>query len=232
MLSSIVVPDGETSMVNLTKIRKLFSLLGERRTSLDDEVPYFVRMFLDGKLHDIPNTIAGASRAISSTEVMFFNVHASGGIEAIKSAAKNKGNSKLLVVTVLTSLGDEECVSIYEKKPAEVVIKFAIMAKEAGADGIICSPQELKVLSGIGEFDNFIKVVPGVRPSWAPSNDQKRIMTPYEAILNGADYIVIGRPISEPPAEIGCSERAVSLITEEIIAAENRLLQQQLAPTM
>lgn len=174
------------------------------------------KVFLDVKLNDIPNTVEMASTVIEKLGVRMFNVHASSGMKAIAAAARVKGKAKLLVVTILTSIKEEACVSIFGGVPDDKVLQFARMAKEAGADGIICSPQELKFLLRYKEFDGFLKVVPGIRPDWAPKNDQERIMNPYGAIIYGADYIVVGRPItgSEDP----CS--AAARVREEIIAAE------------
>lgn len=175
--------------------------------------------FIDAKLADIPNTVKGASVAISRLGVKFFNVHASAGIEAVKAAVASRGNSQVLGVTVLTSIGSDECVSIFGEKPDNRVLHFAGMLKDAGADGIICSPQELLEISGSGRFDGLLRVTPGVRPEWAAAGDQKRVMTPAEAIKAGADYLVIGRPITKPPAEIGGPVEAAQRIAEEIGSA-------------
>lgn len=195
-------------------------------------------IFWDGKFHDIPHTVLGAARAAKSMGVKFFNVHASSGIEAVRKAAENKGNAKLLVVTVLTSLqfadlwniGFGRCRNPYCEKYAtlewekkfieELVVTMAKWAKAYGADGVICSPRELQALSRHEIFSSFLKVVPGVRPAWAAAGDQKRVMTPGEAIRAGADYLVIGRPITEPPAEIGGPVEAAKLIIKEIEEAE------------
>lgn len=175
--------------------------------------------FIDGKLADIPNTVKGASVAISRMRVKFFNVHASAGIEVVKAAVANKGNCKVLGVTVLTSISNDECVSIFGDKSDNKVLHFAKILKEEGADGIICSPQELTELSGASAFDGLLKVTPGVRPEWAAVGDQKRVMTPAEAIKAGADYLVIGRPITQPPPEIGGPVEAAKKIADEIAAA-------------
>lgn len=172
--------------------------------------------FLDPKLADIPNTVKGASVAISRLGVKMFNVHASAGNETIKAAVANKGNSLVLGVTVLTSIDKENCLSIFGRWPNEKVEDFALMLAENKADGIICSPQELEFLNGDPRFEDLIKVTPGVRPDWAAKGDQKRVMTPAEAIKAGADYLVIGRPITQPPAEIGGPVEAAQKIAEEI----------------
>jgi orotidine-5'-phosphate decarboxylase len=122
-------------------------------------------------------------------------------------------------VTVLTSINNEECVSIFGNDSVTKVIQFAHRLVDAGADGIICSAQEVVFLDKYPQFGNFIKITPGVRPVWAAVGDQKRIMTPAEAIKAGADYLVIGRPITQPPAEIGGPVEAAKRIAEEIAGA-------------
>jgi orotidine-5'-phosphate decarboxylase len=127
-----------------------------------------------------------------------------------------KKEAKLLVVTVLTSLDEPQCLSIFGKTPQEKVIQFAQEAKEAGADGIICSAQELSYLKAHPELDSLLKITPGIRPSWAEEGDQKRTLTPKEALAAGATQLVIGRPISSPPRGIGNPVDAVKAILAEI----------------
>lgn len=208
MLANLVSPKVKAPVAyhNLTKARNLFAGI----------VP---SLFLDGKFCDIPNTVKGASIAVSSMGVSMFNVHASAGREAIKAAVANKGESLVLGVTVLTSISDEECVSIFGMHPEEKVLDFSAMLLAEGADGIICSPKELKVLGVEKGLGKLIKATPGARPEWASKDDQKRVMTPHEAILAGADYLVIGRPIAKPPKEIGDSVQAAILVAEEIARA-------------
>lgn len=176
------------------------------------------QIFLDTKLNDIPNTVGAASRAISSLNVKMFNVHASAGKEAIRAAAENKGNSLLLVVTVLTSIDDPESERIFGTIAQNKVIQFAHDAKEAGADGIICSARELEVVSQVPELKGMLKITPGIRPTWAEANDQARTLTPAEAIKAGATHLVIGRPISNPPRGIGNPVDAAKNIASEIAA--------------
>lgn len=174
------------------------------------------QVFVDCKLNDIPNTVMGASRAISGLGVKFFNVHASSGLEAIRAAVAEKGQAKLLVVTVLTSLDDNSSLNIFGRAAREKVLDFAKLAVDAGADGLICSSQELEFLGPVPEFKDLLKVTPGIRPSWASSDDQKRILTPKEAIQAGATHLVIGRPISNPPRGIGSPIDAAKAILQEI----------------
>lgn len=177
------------------------------------------KIFYDGKFDDIPNTVAGAVKAVAKMGVEMFNVHASAGPESVRAAVANKGNSLVLGVTVLTSITDEESILIFGDECRKKVLQFARLLCEVGADGIICSPQELELLGQQPELSKLLKVTPGVRPLWAAVGDQKRVMTPGEAIKAGASYLVIGRPITKPPAEIGGPVEATKRITEEIAAA-------------
>lgn len=170
---------------------------------------YKAGCFYDGKFDDIPNTTGKASEPLGG--VLFFNVHASSGSESIKAAVAKCGTAKVLVVTVLTSISPEECMEIFGDTPENKVLQFARKAKADGAHGVICSPKELSVLSG-PEFDGFEKVTPGIQPLWMKSNDQKRVMTPGEAIKAGATYLVIGRAITDHVNPLA----AIDLIAREI----------------
>jgi len=174
------------------------------------------RVFYDGKFHDIPNTMAGAAREVAGLGVLMFNVHASAGVEAMKAAVANRGDSLVLAVTVLTSLSDSDCQLIYGAPSRDRVMEFALMAKEAGCNGVICSPKELEFLRREPALANMLMVTPGVRSAWAAVGDQKRVMTPAEAIKAGASFLVIGRPITQPPVEIGSPVEAAQRIAEEI----------------
>jgi orotidine-5'-phosphate decarboxylase len=176
------------------------------------------RLFWDGKWNDIPNTMKGATLAIQPLNPAFINVHASAGLQSIKEAVVNKGQSRVLGVTVLTSLTPDECQSIFGADPKSKVLSFANMLLEAGADGIICSPQELELLRKQEELGILLMITPGVRPEWADVGDQKRVMTPAEAIKAGATALVIGRPITKPPSTIGSPVDAAKKIAEEITA--------------
>ncbi len=202
-LRSLINPEYEEAVENLSRIRSLFVILA-------------CKDFWDVKLDDIPNTLKGASITLSDIGVEMFNLHASAGSEAIAKAVENKGKSLVLGVTVLTSIGESECRSIFGDTPKAKVIAFAEMLKDKGVDGIICSPQELEVLRENPKFDDLLMVTPGIRPAWAVKGDQSRIMTPADAIKAGADYLVIGRPIREPPEQIGSPAEAARRIAEEI----------------
>jgi len=166
-------------------------------------------IFLDLKLHDIPNTVAGAVRSAFKHGVQMMTIHASGGREMMAKAAEvarqtaaETGRPKpvLLGVTILTSLkgGDLEEVGMGADVAAQV-LRLAGLAKAAGLDGVVCSPQEIEVLRREYGRDLVI-VTPGIRPVWAAAQDQKRIMTPAEAVAKGADYLVIGRPVTGAPS--------------------------------
>ncbi len=159
-------------------------------------------VFLDLKFHDIPNTVAKAVAAAADLGVWMVNVHASGGLkmmEKAKAALLPYGDKAplLIAVTVLTSMGEEDLAAIgITKSPAEQVQHLAALAKQAGLDGVVCSAMEAKSLKQrLGQ--GFKLVTPGIRPEGASADDQKRIMTPQQAIDVGVDYLVIGRPITK-----------------------------------
>jgi len=158
-------------------------------------------VFLDLKLHDIPNTVASAIRALAPLGVSLVNVHAAGGpamMRAAAEAAREAGETrpKVLAVTVLTSLdaGDLEAVGI-ARSPADQVVKLAALAQANGIDGVVCSAAEIAaVRAACGP--EFLIVVPGIRPEGSAAGDQKRMATPRAALAAGADILVIGRPIT------------------------------------
>jgi orotidine-5'-phosphate decarboxylase len=154
-------------------------------------------VWLDLKLHDIPNTVAKAVESASRLGVQMLTIHLSGGSEMIRAATLARANNMLLLgVTVLTSSTEETLREIgIQRKVDDQVLRLAKLGVEAGVDGIVASPHEIKSLRR--EFGNKIKVVvPGIRPSWSEPGDQRRTMTPREALEAGADYLVIGRPIT------------------------------------
>lgn len=162
--------------------------------------------FLDLKLHDIPNTVAKAVRSAAALEPLLMTIHVAGGpgmmeaaVNAADQAASEDGKRriKLLGVTVLTSLDEGDLAAVGQPGPvAEQVQRLALLARDSGLDGVICSPQEVAVLRDICGAD-FLLVVPGIRPVGSAVGDQKRVMGPRAAIQAGADYLVIGRPITE-----------------------------------
>jgi orotidine-5'-phosphate decarboxylase len=154
------------------------------------------KVFLDLKLHDIPNTVAKAVGSASALGVQMLTLHLSGGAEMIRAATAAKGKTLILGVTVLTSSNQETLREIgISGKISDQVLRLARLGVENGIDGIVASAHEIKPLRA--EFGDKIKiVVPGIRPTWSEPGDQKRTMTPREAIDAGADYLVIGRPIT------------------------------------
>jgi orotidine-5'-phosphate decarboxylase len=170
-----------------------------------------VPIFLDLKFHDIPNTVAGAVRSILPLKPAMLTVHAGGGpdmIKAAKDAASRAASPPLiLAVTVLTSLDQAGLRAVgVERSPQDQVLHLAGMAISGGADGLVCSPQEVVALRNM--LGPAVKlVVPGIRPAGSPHDDQARTMTPREAIGAGADWIVVGRPItaSGDPAKVAAA---------------------------
>jgi len=168
-------------------------------------------IFLDLKFHDIPNTVAGAVRAVGGLGAAIINVHASGGpamLIAAAEAAAGFGAERPLVigVTVLTSLDDADLAAVGQAGPAAAQAeRLARLAQHCGLDGVVCSPAEIAPLRAACGKD-FRLIVPGIRPAWAAAGDQKRIMTPRQARDRGADVLVIGRPITgadDPAAAAG-----------------------------
>ncbi|OGZ35345.1 MAG: orotidine 5'-phosphate decarboxylase [Candidatus Portnoybacteria bacterium RIFCSPLOWO2_01_FULL_43_11] len=199
------------------------------------------QIFYDGKFMDISNTVAGAARAVTRLGVKMFNVHCLGGVKmmsAAKKAAEEEASLRktprplILGVTLLTSLDykalrelrlieDFSYADPVEQREAEKkilqrkVVELALVAQEAGLDGVIASAQEIELIRKWSQ-PRFLIVTPAIRPVWAVADDQKRIDTPSAAIKAGADYLVIGRPITQPPKEIGGPIEAVKKIIEEI----------------
>jgi orotidine-5'-phosphate decarboxylase len=186
------------------------------------------RVFYDCKLHDIPETMKKASKSIADMGVEIFNVHASAGMEAVQKVSEVKGDSALSVVTILTSMDEDECLSIYNSTIEATVLSFFHQLNNL-ADYMICSPKEAAIVkrynNEFGKMFNFKTITPGIRPLWAVDNDQNpdRIMTPKKAILAGCDLLVIGRPILQPPSEIGDSIKAAQMIADEIAEALKEL---------
>ena len=160
-------------------------------------------VFLDLKLHDIPNTVAGAVRSAAATGADMLTVHAAGGPAMLAVAADAARNSnrpiQLLAVTVLTSMDAGQLASVgVPASPFDQVALLARVAIDSGLRGLVCSPQEAASLRKI-LGDNITLVTPGIRPSGSDAQDQKRISTPAQAIADGATYLVVGRPITQAP---------------------------------
>ncbi len=179
-------------------------------------------VFLDLKYHDIPNTVAHAARAAVRLGVFMFNVHVPGGLQMMQEACvaaadearrRNLPLPKLIGVTLLTSLSQEEVTKQIgiSRSINDIVLHYAELAQKAGLDGVVASAMEIeKIRAKLGS--QFLIVTPGIRPAWAERGDQERVVTPKEALKLGADYMVIGRPITEAKNP----RDAVSRVFEEL----------------
>lgn len=186
----------------------------------------------DPKFNDIPATMRLHLQEVTDVGPALITVHASNSTAALRAAVEGRDQALdamvnpflraakrrlggVLGITVLTSIGDDECVSIYGEAPEKKVITFAHNALDAGLDGIVCSAKELKAIRKISALDSLITVVPGITPEWAtPPGDQKRIATPSQAIGDGADFLVVGRAITQPPEGISRAEAAQRIAAE------------------
>jgi orotidine-5'-phosphate decarboxylase len=171
------------------------------------------KLFLDLKYHDIPNTVAGAVRSVSERfKPAYLNVHVAGGPEMLRAARDSCApGTRILGVTVLTSIDEKTLDQIGQGYSAEdQVRRLAGLAREAGLDGVVCSAREIEIVrSECG--DDFILMVPGIRPAGSDRADQKRIMTPAQAIAKGATHLVIGRPLTKAPDPV---QAAKEILTE------------------
>lgn len=159
------------------------------------------KVFLDLKFHDIPNTVAKAIGVAAELGVWMSNVHASGGermmAAAAEAVAQRNSDMLLIAVTVLTSMERDDLRGIgIDREPAEQVALLANLTARAGLHGVVCSAQEAPLLRS-AQADNFVLVTPGIRPAGSASDDQRRIVTPRQALLDGSDYLVVGRPITQ-----------------------------------
>jgi orotidine-5'-phosphate decarboxylase len=156
-------------------------------------------VFLDLKLHDIPNTVAGAARSVAHLRPAFLTVHATGGSAMVRAAVEELPDTRVTAVTVLTSMSEADLAAVGLLGPSlEAVRRLAALAVAAGARAIVCSPQEVAaVRAEVG--DAAVLITPGVRPAGSASGDQARVATPEQALADGADLLVIGRPITAAP---------------------------------
>ena len=178
---------------------EFFNALGAQTVKeIQDTFPN-IPLFLDLKYHDIPNTVAGAIHAVTQhIQPTYLNLHAAGGREMMLQAkAACPKNTKLLAVTILTSLDENAITEVgYKEGLSKRVIQMAKLTKECGLDGIVCSSHEIDIIRKECGND-FILMVPGIRPEGSAVGDQKRIMTPRDAMDKGASHLVIGRPITQ-----------------------------------
>jgi orotidine-5'-phosphate decarboxylase len=168
-------------------------------------------VFADVKFHDIPNTVAGASKALAALGASLFNIHASGGEAMMRAAVEAVSGAnprpKIIGVTVLTSMDNSVLETVGQQTPAaEQVVRLARLAKGSGLDGVVCSPQEIAMVRAACGPE-FLIVTPGIRPAGADLADQRRVLTPEDALRAGADILVIGRPIT------GAADPAQAAIT-------------------
>lgn len=164
-------------------------------------------IFLDLKLHDIPATVIGACNSIKDLNPKYLTVHASGGKEMIDSAVKTLPNTLITAVTILTSLNEDSLKKIgYKFDPRESAIQLAKLAVEAGARAIVCSAQEVAVIrNAVGK--DVVLITPGIRPAGSSLDDQKRVATPRQALQDGANLLVMGRPITASSSiKIACQQ--------------------------
>ncbi|WP_458524679.1 orotidine-5'-phosphate decarboxylase [Onishia taeanensis] len=174
-------------------------------------------VFLDLKFHDIPHTVAGAVQAAAEQGVWMVNVHASGGrrmMEAARARLDQHGlATRLIAVTVLTSMSAEDLAEVgVTVSPAEQVARLARLAKDTGMDGVVCSAQEASALRDLCGED-FLKVTPGIRPASAVADDQRRVLTPGDAMAAGSTHLVVGRPVTraeDPMAALAAIERELA----------------------
>jgi orotidine-5'-phosphate decarboxylase len=182
------------------------------------------RVFLDLKYHDIPNTVANAMLEAARLGVQLTNLHALGGAEMMETAVaavhkefSDAERPRLLAVTILTSSTAETLRQVgIEHSVPEMVVRLARLAKASGMDGVVASPLEIGLIREACGPD-FLIVTPGVRPSFASVDDQKRIMTPAEAVTNGADYLVIGRPIAKAADPVQAAECIAKEIVDGVV---------------
>lgn len=184
------------------------------------------KVFVDLKFHDIPNTVGSAAKVMTRLNSFMFNVHAAGGREMMEKAAADAGAEAaklgvnppiILAVTVLTSISNQQLkdeMYIQGMDVQELAVKWAIMAKESGLNGVVCSPKEITAIRQACGPD-FKIVTPGIRPRWSEANDQKRITTPRDALDMGADYMVIGRPITKAESPQAAALRIIEELEEK-----------------
>ena len=225
LIVALDLPDAATALAMAAKVRGVARMFKVGLELFTAEGPYLVRrltsagdkVFLDLKLHDIPNTVKSAAREAAKLGVTFLDVHAAGGrnmmeaaLEGVQSAGVRR--PKVLAVTILTSLGDEDLREIgFAMNAEQMVLRLARLAQSWGLDGVVASPQEAAAVRRECGPD-FLIVTPGIRPAGAETQDQARAATPAGAIAAGANYLVVGRPITAA-ADPG---QAASAIAAEI----------------
>jgi orotidine-5'-phosphate decarboxylase len=198
---------------------------GEGKQIVDEIHGVGARIFLDLKFHDIPNTVANAARVVTRMGIHMFNVHSLGGFDMMRATAdavaeeaeRNKMDKPLvLAITILTSMSQVDLQrDLFVNEPIDsYIVHLASMARKAGLDGVVCSPNEIQsIKEACG--DAFVVVTPGIRPQWSlEKHDQKRVMTAKQAFKRRADYIVVGRPIIQAPDPMVAFDRLLAEINE------------------
>jgi orotidine-5'-phosphate decarboxylase len=182
-------------------------------------------IFLDLKLHDIPNTVAGAVRSVTQSGASLLTIHASGGaamMTAAAEAAQAPGSPRLLAVTVLTSMDANELTGIgITASPADQVLRLAKLAKQSGIDGMVCSAEEVAAVRAATGPETLL-VIPGIRPAGSAIGDQKRIATPADAIANGASILVVGRPITRAADPAAATQSILTEIEEQLACGSKK----------
>jgi orotidine-5'-phosphate decarboxylase len=183
--------DSDLCMIKIGSVS--FNALGHQAISYASNKGF--KIFLDLKLHDIPNTVKKSIKGLVSLPIDMMTIHTSGGLEMMKAAKKAVDGTdiKIFGVTALTSLSDEDTSLIFKRTAAEQVNTMLDLAEQAGIDGVVCSPHELSLVS---KRESMLSITPGIRLKDS-KDDQNRVMTPKDALKQGANFLVIGRPITE-----------------------------------
>ena len=183
--------DSDLCMIKIGSVS--FNALGHQAISYASNKGF--KIFLDLKLHDIPNTVKKSIKGLVSLPIDMMTIHTSGGLEMMKAAKKAVDGTdiKIFGVTALTSLSDEDTLLIFKRTAAEQVNTMLDLAEQAGIDGVVCSPHELSLVT---KRESLLSITPGIRLKDS-KDDQNRVMTPKDALKQGANFLVIGRPITE-----------------------------------
>ena len=231
----IIALDVDSADAAMSLVNELNPYVGAFKVGLQlftAEGPSFVRrlvdkgakIFLDLKFHDIPNTVAKASVEAARLGVWMFNLHAGGGSEMMRTAIletsetcerETQARPKIIAVTVLTSSNEDTLRETgVEGETESQVLRLAALTAECGLDGVVASPREINAIRAGIERKDFLIVTPGIRPVFATKDDQKRVMTPAEALRKGASYLVIGRPVTAARDRVEAAEKIINEISE------------------
>jgi len=226
----IIALDVETPTTALDLVKQLHSVAGMFKVGsqlftaagpqiVRDIIAHDSNVFLDLKFHDIPHQVAGAARSAAELGVSLFTIHASGGSEMMRAAvdsvnevaAKTGAHSKILAISVLTSIDETVLKQIgVMSTPKESVLRLVKLAEAAGVDGVVASPQEIESIRQTVSNREFLVVTPGIRPKTNEPGDQKRVATPSAAIAAGASYLVVGRPITGAPDPLAAAHAIIA----------------------